>query len=115
MAKGGRKSKEMKHVGFRMPLDVYQDYVMIAESRGVDLSAVFNWTLHEFRPTLLLKHAQHQTAMLRAAVADPEQNAVEGGDKPDPLAALNDLVRQIQELASILHARSCKDDDRLAA
>ena len=53
MAKGGRKSKEMKHVGFRMPLDVYQDYVMIAESRGVDLSAVFNWTLHEFRPTLL--------------------------------------------------------------
>jgi hypothetical protein len=72
MARGGRKAKDTKHVGFRMPLDLYGDYLAVAEARGVDLTALFCWALSEFRPALLLRHEAHRAA-LRAA-NEPEAN-----------------------------------------
>src|SRR5207249_590201 len=63
----GRKAKAMKHVGFRIPLHLYEEYFRVAEARSIDLTALFILVLNEFRPMLLLKHAKHQAAMLRAA------------------------------------------------
>jgi hypothetical protein len=114
MAKAGSKTKEMKHVGFRMPLDVYQDYVTVAEARGLDLSAVLNWATAEFRPVLLLKHAEYQTAMLRASIVGPQPPAPVDQQGGDALATINDLVRQMQELAAVLRTRAPGDSARLA-
>ena len=52
MPKVGRKTQDMRHVSFRMPADVHKDYVAVAESRGVDLSAVLNWVVVEDLPLL---------------------------------------------------------------
>jgi hypothetical protein len=115
MAKAGRKTQEMKHIGFRMPLDVHRDYVTVAESRGVDLSAILNWVLNEFRPALLLKHAQHQAAMLRASIVDPQKGGAENDDKEEAITSLNGLIRQMQELTILLQKRPPSDGGQRAA
>jgi hypothetical protein len=114
MAKAGRKTQEMRHVSFRMPTDVYLDYVTVAEARGVDLSSVINWVMVEFRPVLLLRHAEHKAAMLRAAVADAQPSTAGGTDTADAVARVNDLIRQLQELADILRRRASGEDKRRA-
>jgi hypothetical protein len=102
MAKAGRKTQEMRHVSFRMPADVHRDYVTIAEARGTDLSAVLNWVLVEHRPALLLRHANHKAAMLRAALADPQQGEALASDPAPALDQVNDLIRQLQEVSAQL-------------
>ena len=115
MANSGIKGEQMKHVGFRMPLDVYHDYLAVAEARGIDLTALLNWVTAEFRPALLLKHAQHQTAMLRATLADPQQNRVDDANAANAIASVNDLIRQMQELLAVLQRRPGGDGAREAA
>src|SRR2546421_12258241 len=69
MAKSGRKAKGMRHVSFRMSEDVYDDLAALARARGVDVSAVLNWLLTEYHPTLVKKRAEHEKAMLEAATS----------------------------------------------
>jgi hypothetical protein len=102
MAKARRKTQEMHHVSFRMPADVYQDYLAMAESRGVDLSAVLNWVVVDYRPMLLLRRAEHGAAMLRAAVASLPQTLGAGPDPQDSLRQVNELIRVLQDVASKL-------------
>jgi hypothetical protein len=104
MAYTGRKAKNMKHVGFRMPLDLYDDYVAVAQSRGVDLSSVFNWTLNEFRPALLLNLAKHRAGMLRAAIADQQDD--DRDERAIMLAALTEMLAKMDGFASIVQKRS---------
>jgi hypothetical protein len=59
-------NKRTKQVSFRMLGDVHADYVAVAESRGVDLSALLNWVVVEFRPLLLAEKAKHDAAMAKA-------------------------------------------------
>src|SRR5262245_2049399 len=115
MARTGRKTKEMKHVSFRMPADVYQDYVTVAESRGVDLSAVLNWVVAEYRPLLLLRLAENGAGMLRAAVVGLPQPAGVGPDAQQALARLNELISQLQEVASKLSAQVAGERTRQSA
>jgi hypothetical protein len=115
MAKAGRKSQEMRHVSFRMPADVHRDYVAVAESRGVDLSALLNWVVVEHRPVLLLKRAENEAAMLRAAVAGPQQDTAGEAEAKDELARVNDLIRQLQALSAILLSRARGGDSRWSA
>jgi hypothetical protein len=100
-----RKTKEMKHVGFRMPIHLYEEYCRVAEARSIDLTALFLWVLNEFRPMLLLKHAKHQAAMLRAAIEDPQPGATQA-DEPDMLAATNELLHQMDAVSALLRKRS---------
>jgi hypothetical protein len=102
MTKAGRKTQEMKHVSFRMPARVHQDYVAIAETRGVDLSALLNWVVVEYWPMLLVKHAQHGGAMLRAAVIGLPPGAGTGPNSQEALERVNELIRQLQEVAGKL-------------
>ena len=103
MAKTRRKTQEMHHVSFRMPADVYQDYLDMAESRGVDLSAVLNWVVVDYRPMLLLRRAEHGAAMLRAAVAAGlPQTLGAGPDPQDSLRQVNELILMLQDVASKL-------------
>ena len=86
----------MRHVSFRMPADVHQDYVAVAESRGVDLSALLNWVAVEYRPVLLMRRAENGAMMLRATVVGLPHGATVGPDPREALARLNDLIRQLQ-------------------
>jgi hypothetical protein len=115
MPKGGRKAKEMKHVGFRMPLDVYHDYLKVAEDRGLDLTVLFLWALNECRPTLLLRHAKHQAELMQAAMADPRQHADEKGVDGEMLDAAKALLSHMEGLAVILRKRTAKGDEASAA
>src|SRR4051812_11966481 len=99
MPKPGRRTKEMHHVSFRMPTDVYRDYAALAESRGVDLSAVLNWVMVEYRPLLLLRRAEYGAAMLRAAVVDLPDTIATAVDPQESLTNLNRLIGQLQEVA----------------
>jgi hypothetical protein len=102
MAKAGRKTQEMHHVSFRMPADVHRDYVAVAESRGVDLSALLNWVAVEYRPLLLLSRAENEAAMLRAAVVGLPRGAGVGPDPQEALARVSEVIRQLQEVAAKL-------------
>src|SRR5947209_12972751 len=99
MARTGRKTQEMRHVSFRMPAEVHEDYVAVAESRGVDLSALLNWVVVEYRPMLLLRRAENRAGMLRAAVVGLPHGEGIGPDAQDALVRVNDLIRQLQEVA----------------
>lgn len=102
MAKPGRKTQEMKHVSFRMPAEVHQDYVTVAESRGVDLSALLNWVVVEYRPMLLIRRAENEAAMLRAVAIGLPQHLSSGPNPSEALGRLNELIRLLQEVATKL-------------
>jgi hypothetical protein len=101
MPRTGRKA-EMRHVSFNVPVDVHQDYLTIAQARGVDLSAVLNWVLAEFRPTLLLRHAQHMAAMLRAGAAGLPQGEPTSQESQEALAKVKELMGHVQDVACAL-------------
>lgn len=113
-AKPGRKTKEMHHVSFRMPADVYQDYVTVAEARGVDLSALLNWVVVEHRPQLLMRHAEHEMAMLRATTVGLPQTA-QSPDQQEALSGFVELIRQLQEAAAKLSKRDVGEEKSKAA
>jgi hypothetical protein len=115
MAKSGRKTQLMKQVSFRMPTDVYEDYVTVAESRGVDLSALLNWIVVEYRPMLLLRRAENGAGMLRAAVAGLPQHLSAGLDPQEAVNRLNDLIRLLQQVASKLSEQVGGDGAKPAA
>jgi hypothetical protein len=106
MTKNGRKTQEMRHVSFRMPASVHQDYVAVAQSRGVDLSALLNWILVEYWPLLLLRQAEHQAGMLHAAVVGLPRHAAVGPDPQDALDGVNKLIGQLQIVGEKLAALS---------
>ena len=60
----GQKGQGTKHVSFRMPPDLHADYVAVAQSRGVDLSAMLNWILVEYRPRALLLRRNRRRGMV---------------------------------------------------
>ena len=101
----GRKTQEMKHVSFRMPADVHADYVAVAESRGVDLSALLNWVTAEFRPVLLLRRAENDAGMLRAVTMGLSPHFSAGLDTEQAVKQLNALIGQLQDVASKLSAQ----------
>ena|SRR5947209_2515087 len=106
MANPGRRTKDARHVSFRMPSDVYDDYAAVAAMRGVDLSAVLNWVAVEYRPVLLLRRAEHLAAMLRAAAAGLPLKA-EADESPGPgpreaLGRVKALMDQLQGVAAKL-------------
>jgi hypothetical protein len=114
MAKPGRKTAEMRHVSFRMAADVHQDYVAVAEQRGVDLSALLNWVVVEYRPLLLLRRAEHGAAMLRAAVVGLPHGPGAGPDPQEALARVNGLIGQLQDVASKLSRQVGGEEGRQA-
>jgi hypothetical protein len=114
MPKPGRKA-DHKHIGFRVPLDLYNDYLTVAEARGIDLTALLNWVLAEFRPVLLLKHAQHQAAMLRVHLIDPYKSPAEDGQESAALASANSVLQQMEQLAAILQNRPVNEEARRTA
>jgi hypothetical protein len=114
MARAGRKTQEMKHFSFRMRADVYQDYATVAEARGVDLSALLNWILTEYRPVLLSRHAQYMAALLSAAVAGLPQGVPRVPDNQEALAKAKELLAQVQEVASTLAGQPVAEQRREA-
>src|SRR5437868_1706478 len=91
MARTRRKTAGMRHVSFRMPAEVHEDYVAVAEERGVDLSALLNWVVVEYRPVLLLRRAEHGAAMLRAIGVNLPQSTAAGPYPQDTITRSNGL------------------------
>src|SRR5438552_19157779 len=96
----------MKHLSFRVPADVHQDYVAVAESRGVDLSAVLNWLLTEYRPLALLLRAKNDALMLQARVAGLSPGAIDTPAPAETLRELKELIVRLQEVVEKLAKRA---------
>jgi hypothetical protein len=103
----------MRHVGFNMPLGVYQDYADVAATLGVDLSAAFNLALAEFRPLMLLRKARHDAAMLKAAATVPMAETA-GANAEEVLGAIGSLIHQLQGLAAALSKQTASESKRAA-
>jgi hypothetical protein len=106
------KRLEARSFSFRMPGDVYEDLAAVARARGVDVSAVLNWMLAEYRPTLLKKRAEHENAMLEA-IASREWEKL--GSPADTLRALRELLRKLQDEYTALSNQLLDKDERRAA
>jgi hypothetical protein len=116
MSRSGRKSQEMRQVSFRMPLEVYQDYAAVAEFRGVDLSALLNWLLVEYRPQLLMRHAENGASLLRAAaMVGLPRNAAAGPDPQESLKTLTATIHMLQSVAARLSAHGDGNEAKPAA
>jgi hypothetical protein len=92
----------MKHVSFRMSAEVHADYVSVAESRGVDLSAMLNWILTEFRPEALLLRAKNEAAMLAAGVVALGPNLRSSPASKQALRELEELISSLRDTADKL-------------
>jgi hypothetical protein len=116
MARTGKKTKEMRQVSFRMSVDTLDDYISVAKARGVDLSALLNWVLVEYRPLLLLRRAEHDVAMIRAAAAGLAQAGSMGVgiDVQGAVSKLNELIHQLHEVSSKLSRQASGEGKRVA-
>jgi hypothetical protein len=95
-----------------MPGEVFDDLAAVARSRGVDVSAILNWILAEYRPVLLKKRAEHEKAMLEA-VAAREWEKHESPD--DAIRVLRDLLRKLQDEYAELSRQFLDSGQRRAA
>ena len=114
MTQRAQKGYATRTVAFRMPLDLYNEFSAVAESRGVDMSGLLNWMCAEYRPTLLKKKAEHDALMLEAAKASLRENLASAGDSRKALGTLRDLLKQMQDLYAQLSKRALDEDARMA-
>jgi len=85
-----------------MPGDVFDDLSAVARARGVDVSAILNWVLGEFRPRLVKIRADHEKAMLEAATS----SAWEKMESPaEALRYLRDLLSKLHDEYDALSKR----------
>ncbi len=112
MTEKTKKRQEARSFTFRLPGDLYDDLAAVARSRGVDVSAMLNWILAEYRPTLLKKRADYEKAMTEAVAA----REWEKKDSPaESLHALRDLLGRLQDEYTALSKRLLDKGERRAA
>ncbi len=114
MGTRAQRSPETRSVGFRMPLDLYNELAAVAEMRGVDMSGMLNWILSEYRPMLQKKKADYEAAMLEAAAKDLGENLTANGGTEKALTVLRNLLRQLQDLYAAVSKRALDEDERRA-
>ena len=112
MARRPEKRQEQRSCSFRMPGDLYDDLAAVARARGVDISAILNWILGEFRPKLVKIRADHEAAMLEAVAARQWEKA---GSSVESLRALRELLGKLQDEYAALSKRVLDKDERRAA
>jgi hypothetical protein len=112
MPKRTSERPESRSFSFRMPRDLFDDLEAIAKWRGVDVSALLNWILAEYRPILLKKRAEQE-----AATAEACASRVWAG-KPstsEALQAVRGLLRELQDEYARLSRQALDEDEREAA
>src|SRR5262245_11291425 len=114
MTQRAQKGYETRSVSFRMPLELYNELTALAEMRGVDLSGMLNWICSEYRPTLLKKRSEYETAMLEAAAASLRENLASPDGTHKALGILRDLLKQLQDMYAELSKRALDEDARRA-
>lgn len=110
MPKKTEKREGYRSFCFRMPQDVFDDLASVARLGGVDVSAVLNWILAEYRPALRKKRAEYEKAMLDTAV----KREWEEMEPPDALRVLRDLLGKLQDEYAELSKRVLDKDERKA-
>lgn len=110
MPKRTGERQEARSFSFRIPKDVFDDLAAVARSRGVDVSGMLNWILAEYRPILLKKKAEHEKALLEAAVG----RTWEGMEPAEALRHLRDLLGKLQDEYAALSKRVLEKDSRKA-
>jgi len=111
MPKRAEKRQEPRSFSFRMPGDVFDDLAAVARARGVDVSAILNWILAEYRPLLLKKKAEHEAAMLEAAASRVWEKMA---SPREALRVLRDLLGKLQDEYVALSKRLLDEDERRA-
>ncbi|HEX5270068.1 MAG TPA: hypothetical protein VFW33_06265 [Gemmataceae bacterium] len=91
---------------------MFDDLAAVARSRGVDVSAMLNWILAEYRPTLIKKRAEYEQAM-REAVASREWESA--ASPSESLRALRELLGKLQDEYAAMSKRVLDKDERRAA
>ena len=114
MTKRAQEGQGTRSVSFRMPVQMYNELVTVAEMRGVDLSGMLNWICAEYRPTLLKKQAEYEASMMEAAAASLRESLASDGQTDKALAVLRALLKQMQDLYAALAKRSLDEDARRA-
>jgi hypothetical protein len=112
MTKRAEKRQEARSFTFRMPGDLFDDLSAVARARGVDVSAMLNWILAEYRPTLLKKKAEHEAAMVEACAARPWTKM---SSTDQALTFLRELLRDLQDEYAKLSKRALDEDEQRAA
>jgi hypothetical protein len=95
-----------------MPKDVFDDLEAIACYRGVDVSAILNWILAEYRPILLKRKAEQEAALLEAA-ASRVWAKMESPEEARRM--LRDLLRKMEDEYAALKKQALDEDERRAA
>lgn len=111
MQKRTEKRQGGRSFTFRMPGDVYDDLAAVARSRGVDVSAMLNWILAEYRPALLKKRAEYENAM-QEAIASREWEKT--GSPTEALRTLRELLGKLQDEYTALSKQVLGKDERRA-
>src|SRR5437588_5926560 len=110
MPKRTEKRPEARSFTFRLPGDLYDDLAAVARTRGVDVSAMLNWILAEYRPYLIQKRADHEKAMSEAA-------ASREWEKKGPVEALRmlrELLGKLQDEYAALSKQILDKGERKA-
>ena len=105
------KREEMRSFSFRMPQDIFDELESAARARGVDVSSIINWALGEFRPRLVKIRADHENAMLEAAVSREWEKM---GSPAESLRALRELLGKLQDEYTALSKQVLGQDKRRA-
>ena len=112
MSKRTGERQPARSFSFRMPQDVFNDLEDIAKWRGVDVSALLNWILAEYRPILLKRKAEQEAAMIEAVAS-----RVWAGQPStaEALRVLRELLGNLQDEYGKLVKQSLSEDERRAA
>ncbi len=110
MPKRTGERQEYRSFSFRMPKDVFDDLAAIARWRGVDVSAMLNGVLAEYRPILLKKKAEQEKAMREAAAS----REWEGMEPAEAMRFLREMVGKLQDEYTALSKRVLGNDERRA-
>ena len=112
MPKRTGQRQEVRSFSFRMPKDIFDDLEAIACHKGVDVSAMLNWILAEYRPVLLKRKAEQEAATLEAA----RSREWAGIESPaEARRMLRDLLRKLEDEYAALSKRVLDEDERRAA
>src|SRR5437588_8560236 len=106
MPKRTEKRPEARSFTFRLPGDLYDDLAAVARARGVDVSAMLNWILADYRPYLLQKRTEYEKSLSDAV----ESREWEKKGPAEALRVLRGLLGKLQDEYAALSEQVLKKD-----
>jgi hypothetical protein len=97
-----KRARATHPVSIRIPETIYSDLAALAQARGIDISAILNWIIADYHPTLKLK-------------TNPSASLSSGPGTGEALRIVGALLTQLQETYEALSRRAREEGERRAA